>query len=108
LDALVRVKMLERENGVCWLCGAQAAHLAHIIGRTHLGVRWDITPDGNCHLLCLSCHAKDHAGVLMPSYRDVYISRFGTDSFVAMWKRAQEVKWRPNVDLLDIFKAMSA
>lgn len=108
LDDLTRRKLYASENGRCWLCQREATDVAHIIGRAHHVVRWDTAPDGNCHLLCRDCHSKDHDAKLMPSYRDVYVSRFGLEAWQSLWDRSQKWTWMPNTALVDKLKELES
>ena len=52
----MRKVVYERDNGLCVLCGAQAAEVHHIVFRSQLGTNSAI----NLACLCRHCHEMAH------------------------------------------------
>jgi hypothetical protein len=44
----------------------------------------------------------------MPSYRDVYVSRFGLEAWQSLWDRSQKWTWMPNTALVDKLKELES
>ena len=55
-------RAIARDRGRCVLCGQPAAHVHHIMFRSHFGVKRlpDLWSPGNMCLLCLGCHRRAH------------------------------------------------
>lgn len=87
---MVKKILLMRQGPDCWICGKPAHDMAHLFVRNKLATAFDTTHDGNCHLLCRDCHSKDHSGELSPSYKDVYIERFGKEKYDELKERSNE------------------
>ena len=90
-DRLVRDILWLAEEGRCYTCDGEATDVAHLFSRRHLRLRWDVEPNGNCHLLCRTCHDADHAGNLAPSYSDTFIKKQGDAAFDELLIRKMEV-----------------
>lgn len=90
-DSLVRELLFIREHGRCYCCGRPADDVAHLFGRRYLRLRWDYAGDGNCHLLCRTCHTEDHNATLDPSYMDTFIERVGGPAADELIIRKQDV-----------------
>lgn len=95
-----------RERGRCFVCGLPGGDAAHLIGRRHLATRWDLHEAGNVHFLCRSCHAADHHGRLLPSYRESFIERNNQEAYNHLMQRASAVDPLPDCVLEEKLEAM--
>jgi len=55
-----------------------------------MATRWDIAPDGNCHVQCFDCNRK-HSHVGRESYENAYIQRFGRAKLDELAQRARGI-----------------
>ena len=56
LYKITRSKAIERDKGLCVICGAIACEVHHIVYRSHLGT----SILSNLACLCLQCHSEAH------------------------------------------------
>jgi hypothetical protein len=55
-----------------------------------LATCFETQEDGNCHLLCRTCHSADHNGTLAPSYTDRFINKNGSESYFELVRRGNK------------------
>jgi hypothetical protein len=102
LDRLT--SQIVRETGtLCVLCGEFKPALltcGHVFKRGHRAVRWDTHEDGNCHVLCRSCNARDNEehGI----YVGWYIERFGAAAYALLASRAGSRRKMSDVELEEL------
>jgi len=53
LDQAVRLRVIDRDGGICQRCGKAGNQVSHVISRRNLNLRWDMT---NLKLMCVGCH----------------------------------------------------
>ena len=115
LDKVV-TQILLKQGSQCVVCGSKTQlGCGHIFSRTHLATRWDITPDGNCHLQCWPCNYK-HVHNQYP-YNMWYVHKFNQDKFDELYQRWNspcpmkqwqiQAKYEELKDLLDTIKVLS-
>lgn len=85
LDRKVSQYIIARDKK-CVICeSTQNLENGHLFTRAAHSVRWDITPDGNCHAQCHMCNIRHE--VNPDVYQFWYIKKFGADAY-------SELKWR--------------
>jgi hypothetical protein len=76
------------EGDACFVCGnTDSPQCGHLFGRSRQSTRWDIEPNGNCHIQCHLCN-QETSDVSDKAYRDAYVSRFGQEALDALELRA--------------------
>lgn len=60
LDGLTRMIVWLKEGGRCWRCGDLASDRAHVFSRRSMFTRFDTEAEGNCHMMCRTCHDATH------------------------------------------------
>ncbi len=85
IDELHRMVLRRREKA-CYVCGGEPHDVAHLFVRSKLATRFDVAPDGNCHMLCRGCHMRDHNGDSL--YKDRYVKFNGHHAYDALALRS--------------------
>jgi hypothetical protein len=80
---LIRYGALE-----CITCGEKdysKATCSHLFKREGYSTRWDITPDGNCHMQCMLCNQKHEEDPT--TFTNWYISHHSREKYDALRQR---------------------
>lgn len=101
LDDLTR-KVLREDERVSFTSGkagtaADPLELSHLFGRAMRPTRFDVHPEGNCHMMTRSenqAHNNDKS-----IYQNEYIRRFGRDAYDDLDQRAHSNKQFTYLDL---------
>lgn len=105
LDKRVTEITIEREPA-CVICGStEQLGNGHVFGRGHQILRWDVTPEGNCHTQCWPCNYR-HVHNTYPYY-NWYMNTFGKDKFdklYQMWERTSNYKEWELVEMFERIK----
>jgi len=88
-DHLTKVVLSREEARRCYVCGRMATDVAHIVTRTAVVTRWDVHPEGNCHLLCRECHDDDHANPKASKYKAAFVRENGQDALDLLVRRSK-------------------
>lgn len=74
----------------------------HIFTRTWRSTRWDIAPDGNCHVQCERCN-NAHEGDPVP-FKNYYALHFGQRALEELERRAASHEKMGYSDLLNLWE----
>jgi hypothetical protein len=88
LDDLTRKIVLAQEFK-CFTCRAtEGLQCGHLFTRSWRPTRWDVTPDGNCHVQCWPCNSLHEEEP--HHYTDKFIEIFGEPAYDALDARAHD------------------
>ena len=91
-----------RRDKRCVLCGStNFLQCSHLLAGRRGSTRWDTTPDGNCHAMCVQCHHEHHNG-RPDDYRAWYIDTFGNESYDVLVRRHHQIRTWTRDEMLEL------
>lgn len=92
LDDLTR-KVIHAQEKVSFTSGLSGTaddplEVSHLIGRSFRPTRWDVHPEGNCHLQRKS--ENEHHNKDKSVYRNEFIERCGVEAYGELRRRADQ------------------
>ena len=100
LDKLVKIAVMERCQGRCFICGRQACDPAHLLEKSVFpSLRFDMD---NIQGLCRTCHSSDHTGTGI--YLKAWIRRFGQEAYDALRAKGRQTASMTTAEIKDKIK----
>lgn len=97
-------KIIRVRGAGCVTCPARTRlTCSHIFTRTWRPTRWDISPDGNCHVQCENCNNANEANP--GPLRGYYVSRFGERALEDLARRAHSHDKMGYADLVALWES---